>query len=591
MAFKQKAVAELLLIIKSKGKKEILTVGGLFKKMRVPALAAAAAIAAVGAAAVSLALKADRFNEVQKAFRNMATAQGQDADKMLSKMRELSVGTVSDLKLMQNANTALLLGLPVDRFGEMLNIARSASKATGQSMEFMLQSIVTGLGRGSKLILDNLGIIVDVNKAQEEYAGKLGRTAASLSDAEKKQAFINKALSIGAKNAEAAGAGGDTLTDSWDRLKASSENLAIKVGQDLQPAVKRLTDEMVAAVKWTDKLLTSMRGDDPVVKLEKDSIRLRFELQQLKAELADNNEGWFDIGRAHAAIQGDILMTEIALKQVEEQLKKVAVAATNTGAAEKNALELARIAAQEAALKKEETRLAEFDKEIDFENASTEQRLSMALKEVDQKLKVEQDFRKKRRLLAQKDNLLNVKRDVLHTKKMDQLEQDRLKRNEDWQRDSFSRIATLSNSNNRTLAAIGKAAALTQLAIDGPVAFGKALAAFPPPFNFAAAAAVGVSFAAQAAKVVGVPLAEGGIVQSSPGGTVATIGEGGRDEAVIPLDDAGSAAGIGTTINLTVNGGMLGDAAEAREFARVIDGELLRLRNDNESVAFDEGLN
>jgi hypothetical protein len=49
-------------------------------------------------------------------------------------------------------------------------------------------------------------------------------------------------------------------------------------------------------------------------------------------------------------------------------------------------------------------------------------------------------------------------------------------------------------------------------------------------------------------------LANGGIVKASPGGTLALIGEGGRDEAVIPLDRMG---GMGGGINITVNAGLV----------------------------------
>ena len=48
-------------------------------------------------------------------------------------------------------------------------------------------------------------------------------------------------------------------------------------------------------------------------------------------------------------------------------------------------------------------------------------------------------------------------------------------------------------------------------------------------------------------------LANGGIVKASPGGTLALIGEGGRDEAVIPLDRAGNLGG-GNTIHVHVQG-------------------------------------
>jgi hypothetical protein len=47
-------------------------------------------------------------------------------------------------------------------------------------------------------------------------------------------------------------------------------------------------------------------------------------------------------------------------------------------------------------------------------------------------------------------------------------------------------------------------------------------------------------------------LADGGIVKASPGGTLALIGEGGRDEAVIPLDRAGGIGG--NNINVYVQG-------------------------------------
>jgi hypothetical protein len=48
-------------------------------------------------------------------------------------------------------------------------------------------------------------------------------------------------------------------------------------------------------------------------------------------------------------------------------------------------------------------------------------------------------------------------------------------------------------------------------------------------------------------------MADGGIVKASPGGTLALIGEGGQDEAVIPLDRMGSMGGNNVTIH--VNGG------------------------------------
>lgn len=78
---------------------------------------------------------------------------------------------------------------------------------------------------------------------------------------------------------------------------------------------------------------------------------------------------------------------------------------------------------------------------------------------------------------------------------------------------SFSYIATLAQSSNRELAAIGKAAAITTATIDGYAAVQKALASAPPPYNFALAAAVGVATTANIAKIAGVPGFKDGITE------------------------------------------------------------------------------
>lgn len=68
--------------------------------------------------------------------------------------------------------------------------------------------------------------------------------------------------------------------------------------------------------------------------------------------------------------------------------------------------------------------------------------------------------------------------------------------------DFFGNLATLSRSGNRELAAIGKAAAVTQATIDGVLAVQKALASAPPPVNYALAASVGIATAANIANIM-----------------------------------------------------------------------------------------
>jgi tape measure domain-containing protein len=86
----------------------------------------------------------------------------------------------------------------------------------------------------------------------------------------------------------------------------------------------------------------------------------------------------------------------------------------------------------------------------------------------------------------------------------------------------FGTLSSLQSSSNKKIAAIGKAAAITQATIDGVLAVQKALASYPPPYNYAIAAAVGVTAAANVAKIAG--FEEGGytgnVGRKTPAGIV-----------------------------------------------------------------------
>lgn len=75
--------------------------------------------------------------------------------------------------------------------------------------------------------------------------------------------------------------------------------------------------------------------------------------------------------------------------------------------------------------------------------------------------------------------------------------------------DIFGNLASLTQTGNKELFEIGKAAALAEATISGALAIQKALASAPPPFNFALAAAVGVRTAVQISQISAQTLAEG----------------------------------------------------------------------------------
>lgn len=109
----------------------------------------------------------------------------------------------------------------------------------------------------------------------------------------------------------------------------------------------------------------------------------------------------------------------------------------------------------------------------------------------------------------------------------------------------FGTLAQLQDSGNRKLAALGKAAAMTQATIDGVLAVQKALASYPPPLNFAMAAAVGVVTAANVAKIAG--FEEGGYTGHYGRKEVAGVVHG--QEFVVNADATAKHRGLLEAIN------------------------------------------
>lgn len=146
-------------------------------------------------------------------------------------------------------------------------------------------------------------------------------------------------------------------------------------------------------------------------------------------------------------------------------------------------------------------------------------------------------------------------------------------------------MTQMQNSKSKALVGIGKAAALAQVGIDtaeGAIAAYQAMAHIPfvgPALGIAAAAALTAYGAERAAEISGIKMAEGGLVKAVTGGVPAVVGEGGSDEAVLPLDNTramqriGSAIGeaggtgkeviINQYINITAGTGIINDITEA----------------------------
>ena len=99
---------------------------------------------------------------------------------ILQGLREATHGTVTDLELMKAAVKFNDFKLPVEELGTMLAFAQQKAKDTGQSVDYMVDSIVTGLGRKSLMILDNLGLSASEIRERMKETGDMTKAVGAI---------------------------------------------------------------------------------------------------------------------------------------------------------------------------------------------------------------------------------------------------------------------------------------------------------------------------------------------------------------------------------------------------------------------------
>lgn len=169
---------------------------------------------------------AETADGVTKAFKDM------DQPDLLENLRKATKNTVNDVQLMTAAVQAKDFRIPLEDLGKYLEFAQLKAQQTGQSVDYMTNSIVTGLGRKSPLILDNLGI-----------------SAAEISEKTKETGDFMKAVAeiVDTQLAEA----GETYISAADR--------AAQKTVELQNAQKALGDEILPLKEQWDDAYADMQ--------------------------------------------------------------------------------------------------------------------------------------------------------------------------------------------------------------------------------------------------------------------------------------------------------------------------------------------
>ena len=166
-------------------KQDNLTLGGIMNQSTKSIVAAAAQYASF--AAVLGTVASGFANAVSKGMEMSREAEGVKAafDRLnqpglLDNLREATHNTVNDLDLMKQAVKFDNFNLSLQQMGTFLAFAQQQAKDTGQDVNYLVDSIVTGLGRKSLPILDNLGLSATEIRERMKETGDMTEAVAQI---------------------------------------------------------------------------------------------------------------------------------------------------------------------------------------------------------------------------------------------------------------------------------------------------------------------------------------------------------------------------------------------------------------------------
>jgi hypothetical protein len=126
-----------------------------------------------------------------------AQATGVSLGAITASLQEATQGQLAFKEAAQAASIGVAAGLDASQLQRLSTVATQASAALGRDLTDSFNRLVKGAIKAEPELLDELGIIVRLQEASENYGRKIGKTANQLSTFEKSQAVVNAVLEQG----------------------------------------------------------------------------------------------------------------------------------------------------------------------------------------------------------------------------------------------------------------------------------------------------------------------------------------------------------------------------------------------------------
>lgn len=313
--------------------------GNQIKKIGL-AIAGAFSIRAIARFGKEIHMMAGEAEGVEQAFKRL------DQPNLLKDLQKATRGTVSNLNLMKYAVRAENFKVPLTQLATFFEFATKRAAQTGESVDYLVESIITGIGRKSVLVMDNLGISAAELQKEVAKVGDFGEAAGNI---------IQREL----------GKAGDVILTSAQRteqLRSAWSNLMVELGKGTKPIdkgkegftalINLLTENREAAnklnkatkeegntINWFTKLIirwgTAIEGwgkkkKEQLAAIENSTENIEEEEEEIKKEiititkLKEKLDG-LKKEKAELNIQDEkgIQNKQIEIQQLERQIKRL----------------------------------------------------------------------------------------------------------------------------------------------------------------------------------------------------------------------------------------------------------------------------
>ena len=220
-----------------------------------------------GAAATTFALQ-QAFSKLAAAaaaeqtlagLKSIATASGESSSILLKNVREITKNQLTLAEAAQQINLSLSAGFDQKQIEGLASVALKASRALGRDLTDAYTRVIRGSAKLETELLDELGIYTKIGPSTRAYAAALNRSAESLTEFERRQAFVNSVIAEGTRKFAAINTTIPTTAEKFGAFGTKVLDLATSFGMFLAnrlvPLVDFLTNNFAGSLTLVTGLL------------------------------------------------------------------------------------------------------------------------------------------------------------------------------------------------------------------------------------------------------------------------------------------------------------------------------------------------